>query len=199
MPPRRRRQNPAMAEFLDDAVETAVDTFFDRAADAFGRLKDRAVQQQREALPPEYLAQGFQCAGCKNTFAIEHMEQVHPTNGWGTCRGCYGFMFRAGVEKAKVFAKRAAKSGAQRVAGQQQPFRPPPPPSGPPPWEVLGVEQDATVEQIKKAYRRLAMIYHPDRVRPEAPSDEKERSRAMFQTVTRAYDVMLKVRTAPSV
>jgi hypothetical protein len=200
--PRRRRQNPAFAEFLDAAAETAVDAFWDRAADVVTQFKDRAVQQQRAALPPEYLAQTFQCAGCKNAFEIDEMEQVHPSNGWGTCKGCYSFMFRAGVEKAKAFSKRAARKAAagaqQRVHEPVGGFRPPPPPAGPPPWEVLGVSQDASVDEIKKAFKRLALQYHPDRVAPEAPSVEKERARAMYQAITRARDVMLKVRSAPT-
>ncbi len=198
--PRRRRTSAA--EFLDDAIETAVDTVFDRAAGAFEQFRSRAVQEQQAALPPEYLAQTFRCAACKQSFPVEQMEQVHPSNGWGTCKGCYAFMYKAGVEKAKQFAKRAAKAGARRATGQQPPpgnvgFQPPPPPSGPPPWEVLGVKQDAGVDEIKKAYRKKAMLYHPDRVAPGAPSEEKERAKMMFQTVTRAYDVMMKVRQAP--
>jgi molecular chaperone DnaJ len=50
-------------------------------------------------------------------------------------------------------------------------------------YEVLGVERDATPEQIKKAYRRLARELHPD-VNPSAEASEK------FKLVTHAYDVL---------
>lgn len=187
-----RRRQPSVAELLDDAVGTAVDTLFDRAANALDDFRHRAQQEQIALLPEPYLRGTFHCSGCKKDFSIDDMEQVHPTNGWGTCRGCYAFMYRAGVEKVKAFAKRSARQRATQGASHAAP------PSGPPPWEVLGVSKDATLDEIKKAYREKAMLYHPDRVAPGSSSDEHERVRRMFEAVTRARDVMVSVRSAPT-
>ena len=50
-------------------------------------------------------------------------------------------------------------------------------------YAVLGLPRDATDEQIKKAYRRMAMEYHPDRNR----SHEAE---ARFKEINEAYEVL---------
>jgi len=51
-------------------------------------------------------------------------------------------------------------------------------------YEVLGVNRDADEETIKKAYRRLAMKYHPDR-NPDNPKAEE-----LFKEAKEAYEVL---------
>lgn len=50
-------------------------------------------------------------------------------------------------------------------------------------YEVLGVEQDATPEQIKKAYRRQAMKVHPDVAQTEDAAEK-------FKDLSEAYEVL---------
>ena len=51
-------------------------------------------------------------------------------------------------------------------------------------YEVLGVGRDATADQIKKAYRKLALQYHPDRNPGDKAAEEK------FKEAADAYDVL---------
>src|SRR5712692_9132765 len=51
-------------------------------------------------------------------------------------------------------------------------------------YEVLGVGKDAGPEEIKRAYRRLAMQYHPDR---NVGDGEAE---ARFKEAAEAYEVL---------
>ncbi len=52
------------------------------------------------------------------------------------------------------------------------------------PYEILGIRRNATQEEIKKAYRRLAKQYHPDR----NPNDKSAEQR--FKEVHAAYEVL---------
>ena len=53
-------------------------------------------------------------------------------------------------------------------------------------YTILGVKRDADEGEIKKAYRRLAMKHHPDRV----ASGEKEAAEEKFKEITEAYEVL---------
>ena len=51
-------------------------------------------------------------------------------------------------------------------------------------YEVLGVDKNASPEELKKAYRKLALQYHPDRSPGDKEAEEK------FKEAAEAYDVL---------
>jgi len=53
-------------------------------------------------------------------------------------------------------------------------------------YAALGVPRGASPDEIKKAYRKLAMKWHPDRVRPE----DKKEAEAKFKEINEAYEVL---------
>src|SRR5471030_66517 len=52
------------------------------------------------------------------------------------------------------------------------------------PYSVLGVDRKASAEDIKKAYRKLARQYHPDRNPGDAKAEER------FKEISEAHDVL---------
>ena len=52
-------------------------------------------------------------------------------------------------------------------------------------YKILGVSKDATEDQLKKAYRHLAMKYHPDRNRDDPKTAEEK-----FKEVKEAYETL---------
>ncbi|BFZ02028.1 hypothetical protein BsWGS_05067 [Bradybaena similaris] len=52
-------------------------------------------------------------------------------------------------------------------------------------YEVLGIDKTSTEQEIKKAYRRLALKWHPDK-----NPDSKEEAKIKFQEISEAYDIL---------
>src|SRR5688500_3662672 len=51
-------------------------------------------------------------------------------------------------------------------------------------YTVLGINRDASEDEIKKAYRKLAMRHHPDRAPDDKTAEEK------FKEAKEAYEVL---------
>ncbi len=51
-------------------------------------------------------------------------------------------------------------------------------------YKILGVEKNSTEDDIKKAYRKLAMKFHPDRNPNNKQAEEK------FKKISEAYAVL---------
>lgn len=54
------------------------------------------------------------------------------------------------------------------------------------PYEVLSIDKDVTADQVKSAYRKAALKYHPDK----AAEGEKEAAHTKFQEIAFAYAVL---------
>lgn len=53
-------------------------------------------------------------------------------------------------------------------------------------YEILGVKKNASLDEVKKVYRELALRYHPDRVPPEQKKEAEEK----FKEISEAYAVL---------
>src|SRR6478672_5513784 len=51
-------------------------------------------------------------------------------------------------------------------------------------YEILGVQKNASADEIKKSYRKVAMQYHPDRNPGDKAAEEK------FKEAAEAYEVL---------
>ncbi len=51
-------------------------------------------------------------------------------------------------------------------------------------YEVLDVNRDSSEDQIKQAYRKLALKFHPDRNQGDKEAEQK------FKEISQAYDVI---------
>lgn len=56
-------------------------------------------------------------------------------------------------------------------------------------YEVLGLDKNASEDDIKKAYRKLAIKYHPDRQVGKSEAEKKE-AEEKFKEAAEAYDVL---------
>lgn len=56
-------------------------------------------------------------------------------------------------------------------------------------YDILDIERSASQEGIKKAYKKLALIHHPDK-HSDAPPDEITEQQEIFKKIGNAYEVL---------
>jgi DnaJ like chaperone protein len=60
-------------------------------------------------------------------------------------------------------------------------------------YSILEIAADATDEEVKKAYRRMAMKYHPDKV-AQLGEEVQKAANEKFKKVQEAYETIQKQR-----
>lgn len=60
-------------------------------------------------------------------------------------------------------------------------------------YRTLGVREYATVDEIRQAYREMALRYHPDRVAAQGEK-AKEEAEKKFREITEARDIIFRAR-----
>ncbi len=60
-------------------------------------------------------------------------------------------------------------------------------------YKVLELEPDASAEEIKKAYRKMAIKFHPDKV-AHLGDEYQQQAKEKFQKVNQAYEELKKIR-----
>lgn len=56
---------------------------------------------------------------------------------------------------------------------------------------ILNIEDGASQDDIKKAYKKLALKYHPDKQDPSASAEDKQAAETKFKELAEAYDLLM--------
>ncbi len=67
-------------------------------------------------------------------------------------------------------------------------------------YDILGIDQKSSVEDTKKAYKKLAKRFHPDTLGQDATPGEKRAAEEYFKRIQEAYEIVLKdveIRSGP--
>jgi len=89
---------------------------------------------------------------------------------YGTYEGPRGFP----RQWRKIFTERLTPEEAEEIIQEASP------------WDILAVNPDASIEEIRTAYRKLSVQYHPDKY----PEEKKEWATEQFLRVEAAWTVL---------
>ena len=56
---------------------------------------------------------------------------------------------------------------------------------------ILELQDNASPEEIKKAYKKMALKYHPDRQEQTSSEEEKKQAEEKFKQISEAYELSL--------
>jgi DnaJ like chaperone protein len=60
-------------------------------------------------------------------------------------------------------------------------------------YKILGIDEKATDEEVKKAYRKMAVAHHPDKV-AQMGEEYQKGAKEKFQQIQDAYEAIKKRR-----
>lgn len=112
--------------------------------------------------------------------------------GLGIGRTDYVIIFQKHVSTNKA-GKQTSKSQQTQSQQRQSHTYTPRPKSGATAYSVLGISPTASDEEVKKAYRKLVMMYHPDKVEGMG-EDAKKQAETQFRKINKAYETLKALR-----
>jgi len=62
-------------------------------------------------------------------------------------------------------------------------------------YEILGLDPEATLTDIKRQFRRLSVKYHPDKIENDLHQTEKEKYLLIYEKISLAYTILSDVNT----
>lgn len=57
-------------------------------------------------------------------------------------------------------------------------------------YDILGIDKSASVDDVRKAYKRKALATHPDKLNPDATEDERIHAETQFRKVNEAFNIL---------
>ena len=90
-----------------------------------------------------------------------------------------------GLTKSRGLHDRFGFGGTRVVVGQRKS-----------PYSILGLKENAPLEEVKSAYKNMALKYHPDRLQ-NVPKYEEKRAKEKFHEIQEAYENIMDRHKLP--